>query len=151
MYSIHNGAIRWIIPDFLSHGNSNVCSISWHLQVIHTKVKFLPWKWRSGLRSRWTGLVPFDCKCLIPYRWIFPQNFSYRGTYAYRFCKCNTHTWPNTCLHVRVRAHIHIHKHTARNRGDDYRFASKYTSMSSHLLTAHVAALTGMDRCTARW
>ena len=36
MYSIHNRAIRWLIPDFQSDVNSNVCSTSHHLRDIRT-------------------------------------------------------------------------------------------------------------------
>ena len=39
MYNIRSGTNRWQIPDILSDGNSNVCSISNHLQDIH--------KWRK--------------------------------------------------------------------------------------------------------
>ena len=31
MYSIRTGVIRWQIPDFLSDGNNNVCSVSWDI------------------------------------------------------------------------------------------------------------------------
>ena len=34
MYNIHNGAIRWQIPDFLFYDTSNVCSISHHFRNI---------------------------------------------------------------------------------------------------------------------
>ena len=46
MYSVCNGAIEWLIPDFLSDGNSNVCSTFHLLRDIRKKSqKFWPWKW----------------------------------------------------------------------------------------------------------
>ena len=39
MYSICNGVIRLLVADFLSDGNGNVCSISYHLRDIHKNNK----------------------------------------------------------------------------------------------------------------
>ena len=104
-------SIWWQRPDFLSDGNSNVCSIAHHLQDIHKSnqmPKVWPWKWRSRSRRRKTRLMLFDRKCLCPYRWFFFRMFSYLVTYIY--AKANTH--------------IHIHK--ARDSGDVYKqFAQK--------------------------
>ena len=40
VFNSRNGAIRWQIPDSVSNGNSNVCSISHHLRDIGKILKF---------------------------------------------------------------------------------------------------------------
>ena len=63
------------IPDFLSDGNSSICSVSHHLRDIRTKMlkyrKCWPWKRKSGSTRINTGLAPFDWKCSNPIRLPF--------------------------------------------------------------------------------
>ena len=56
------------------------------------KIKIV-WSWKYT-RRRKTGLVlvPFCWKWLIPYRWFFPQNLSYLGTYIYAKRYAHTHS-----------------------------------------------------------
>ena len=116
MYNIRSGAIRWQIPDFLSDGNSNVCSSSHHLRDIRetNKIKIVwPWKWRSKSKSRRTGLTYWIC--LIPYSWIFiilenwEHSFSQKETHTHTNKQTHTHKQTNT--HTHTRAHTHAHTH----------------------------------------
>ena len=101
MYNIYSSVIQWQIPDFWPDSNSNVCSISHRLQDFRNSNKLSkvwPGKWRSRSMSirRKTGVAPFDWKCLILYKWIFFQKFSYSATYV---CtkriqtKTQSHVW----------------------------------------------------------
>ena len=88
--------------------NGNVCSISHHLRDVcktNKIAKAWPWKWRSKWRRRKTGLVPFDWKCPIPYKWFL---FRISATWELTFMqKADTYTQRETGI-----------------RGDDYRHIS---------------------------
>ena len=72
MYSICIGAFRWQIHDFLSDGNSNVCSISRRLLDLHkTRKKCKETDLENegqGQGVEETGHAIFDWKCSSPYR-----------------------------------------------------------------------------------
>ena len=105
MYSNHNGAIRWLIPNFLSDSNSNVCSISQNFRDFRKntkmpKVSTLKMEVKFKEKNR-TCAIRLE---MIDFIQVIFHKFNYMGTYVY--AKGNTHT---------------RHIHTAIDRSDDYR------------------------------
>ena len=97
MHNIRGGASRWQTHDFLFDGNSNVCSISHHLQDIRktNKMQSLTLKIKVKVMEEKNG--------------CFFQDWIYSATLRNPYAKGYTHT------------HTHTITHSARDIGDDYR------------------------------
>ena len=118
MYNIGSGGVRWHIPNFLSDGNRNVCSICHRLQDIRKSIKYQ----KSDLLNKGPGKgEKLSCAVRSTANFRF-----YIGDFFQNFNNLAAHSYTER------------YAHTTRDRVDDYRqnlqsrFAQNYQQRSNN-------------------
>ena len=93
-YSIRNGAIWKLIPDFLFHGNINICPISHHLQDIWKKNILNSKSFDLDNEGHGQGVEEQDlCHSTGNVRIHIGECFWNLATWEHTFTQKVTHTW----------------------------------------------------------